>query len=187
MKNFLLTLFVALALLPANAQEHYYGDGPDDYLRFVPITAAVALKAFGVESASSWRRFAVNSIISIGLTTGTTYVLKQSIHERRPDWTDRHSFPSGHTSFSFAGATILHKEFHHVSPWISVAGYAVAAGVAIDRVARNRHEWQDVVAGAAIGVGGTMLGYWLGDKITGDHSKYYVGASPDGVQLAILF
>lgn len=185
MKHFLLLLLMTLFLLPARAQETYHGDGPDDYLRFVPIAAAVTLKACEVESASSWKRFLVNSALSCAISSGVTYGLKLSIHERRPDWTDRRSFPSGHTSIAFAGATILDKEFRHVSPWISVAGYAVATGVAVDRVARNRHHWQDVVAGAAIGVGGTLLGYWVGDKITGEHSQYSVGVGPEGVSFSM--
>ena len=43
-------------------------------------------------------------------------------------------------------------EYRKVSPWIGVAGYALATGVAVDRIRRNRHHWGDVVAGAAIGV-----------------------------------
>ena len=72
-----------------------------------------------------------------------------------------------------------------MSPWISVGGYAVATGVAVDRLVRNRHEWHDVVAGAAIGVGGTWLGYWLGDKITGKKSRYQVGFDGNCVSLAV--
>lgn len=168
-----------------NAQKPYHGDGMDNWLRFVPLGSAVVLKAAGVESASSWKRFAVNAGLSCVLTTGTTWALKHGVSERRPDWTDRRSFPSGHASIAFAGATILDKEFRHVSPWISVAGYAVATGVAIDRVARNRHHWHDVAAGAAVGIGGTMLGYWLGDKLTGERSRYSVGVGADGVTVSI--
>ena len=171
---------------PAFAQDkRYHGDGIDDVLRFVPVAAVYGLKAAGVESASSWKRLAVNTATTYALAIGTTWGLKQMVHERRPDGTDRHSFPSGHTSFAFAGATILHKEYGRKSPWISVGGYAVATALAIDRVRRNRHEWGDVCAGAAIGVGSAMLGYWIGDKITGEHSRYAVGLSPAGVSLAV--
>lgn len=180
-----LTLALTLSILPCAAQKPYHGDGADDWLRLVPLGSAVVLKAAGVESASTWKRFAVNTGLSCVLTTGTTWVLKHAIHEWRPDKTDRRSFPSGHTSIAFAGATILDKEFRHVSPWISVAGYAVATGVAVDRVARNRHHWHDVAAGAAVGIGGTVLGYWLGDKLTGERSRYRVGVGPDGVTVSI--
>ncbi|MCI6551437.1 MAG: phosphatase PAP2 family protein, partial [Prevotella sp.] len=87
----------------------------------------------------------------------------------------------------FAGATILHKEYRQLSPWISVAGFGVAAFTGVDRVLRNRHHWGDVVAGAAIGVLGTELGYWIGDRITGDRSRYAVGADANGVMVSIRF
>lgn len=83
----------------------------------------------------------------------------------RPDGTDNHSFPSGHTAVAFCGATTLMHEYRKVSPWIGVAGYAVATIVAVDRVRRNRHHWGDVVAGAAIGVASAETGYWIGDII----------------------
>ncbi len=172
-----------LLAVPTWAQRTYHGDGPDDVLRFAPVASAFALKACGVESESSWKRLAVNTALSYALTAGTTWTLKHTIHERRPDWTDNRAFPSGHTALAFAGAVVLDKEFRHVSPWISVAGYAVATGVGIDRIARNRHAWQDVVAGAAIGSGCTLLGYWLGDKITGEHARYTLGT--DGQRLCL--
>lgn len=62
-------------------------------------------------------------------------------------------------------------EYRKVSPWIGVAGYAVATTVAVDRVRRNRHHWGDVVAGAAIGVASAEAGYWIGDIILGKGKK----------------
>jgi membrane-associated phospholipid phosphatase len=183
----LLMVGICAFALSANAQKPYHGDGMDNWLRFVPIASAYTLKAVGVESASSWKRLAVNTGTSLALTAATTWALKHTVRERRPDWTDRRSFPSGHTSIAFAGATILDKEFRKVSPWISVAGYAVATGVAVDRVARNRHHWYDVAAGAAIGVGGTFFGYWIGDKMTGEHSRYAVGVDENGVTAIVYF
>ncbi len=180
-----LAVMLIVAFAPARAQKTYHGDGPDDWLRFVPVASAYALKACGVENASSWKRLVVNTAASYVLACGTTWALKQAIRERRPDGTDNRAFPSGHATVAFAGAAILDKEFRHVSPWISVGGYALAAGVAVDRIVRNRHEWQDVAAGAAIGVGGTWLGYWLGDKITGESNRYRVAFDGNSVSLAI--
>ena len=96
----------------------------------------------------------------------------------RPDGTDNESFPSGHTSVAFCGATTLMHEYRKVSPWIGVAGYAVATGVAVDRVRRNRHHWEDVVAGAAIGVASAEAGYLIGDWILGKNTvniRYHIG------------
>lgn len=182
-----LLLIVAIALsLPAYAgDKSYHGDGIDDVLRFVPIAGAVTLKACGVESASGWQRFAVNGVASVVISSGSAWIMKEAVSERRPDGTDHRSFPSGHTVLAFAGATILHKEFYHKSPWISVAGYSVATATAIDRVCRNRHHWYDAAAGAAVGIGGTMLGYWIGDKLTGSRSRYSVAVGPQTLAVVI--
>ena len=92
--NRLLGLALSLLLaVPTWAQRVYHGDGPDDALRFVPVVAAYALKVCGMESESSWKRLAVNTTMSYAFSVGTTWALKHSIHERRPDWTDNRSFP----------------------------------------------------------------------------------------------
>ena len=187
MRPLFLFLAFLLTLNVAAQDKAWHGDGPDDYLRFVPLASVYALKACGVESASAWKRLAVNTAAAVILSSGTVYALKHTIHERRPDGSDRYSFPSGHTSFAFAGATILHKEYRQLSPWISVAGFGVAAFTGVDRVLRNRHHWGDVVAGAAIGVLGTELGYWIGDRITGERSRYAVGVDANGVMVSIRF
>ena len=130
------------------------------------------------------KRLLVNTAVSFAVDAAVTYGLKYSIKTTRPDGTDRHSFPSGHTSFAFFGAAVLDKEFRHVSPWISVGGYAVAAFVGVDRVCRNRHHWGDVAAGAAIGWLSVQAGYWLGDKITGWGKNVDVAVCPLGVSVA---
>lgn len=151
--------------LVSNNYKRYHGDGIDNVLEYVPTVAVFGLKAFGMQSESSWQRRLTVSLISFGLNAGATYSLKHAVHKMRPDGTDNKSFPSGHTAIAFCGATTLMHEYRRVSPWIGVAGYAVAATVAVDRVRRNRHHWGDVVAGAAIGVASAEAGYWLGDLV----------------------
>jgi len=185
MKHCLLLLFLFLSLRCAAQNSEYRGDGMDDYLQYLPISSVFVMKLAGVESASTWDRLGVNVATSYALSAGVTYGLKHLINDTRPDGTDRRAFPSGHSMVAFAGATVLHKEFHHVSPWISVAGYGVATLVAVDRVHRNRHEWDDVAAGAAIGMLGTAAGYWIGDKLTGKKSRYAVGVGANGISLTL--
>ena len=188
-KSTLLALLFALLPLLTTAQtdKPYHGDGVDDYLRFVPVAGVFALKACGTEGASSWKRLVVNTATSYVLSSGMAWGLKHAIHERRPDGTDSRSFPSGHATVAFAGAHILYKEYGHRSVWYGVVGYGVATAVGVDRVCRNRHHWYDVAAGAAIGILGTEAGYWLGDKLTGEHSRYSVAVGPESVSLAITF
>lgn len=155
----------------AHQYKRYHGDGIDNVLEYVPTAAVFGLKLLGVPAESSWKRRLTVSVVSFGINAAVTYSLKHTIHEMRPDGTDNHSFPSGHTAVAFCGATTLMHEYRKVSPWIGVAGYAVATTVAVDRVRRNRHHWGDVVAGAAIGVASAEAGYWIGDIILGRVKK----------------
>ncbi len=184
MRLLIILLLLQFSLSTGAQDKTYHGNGIDDYIQYVPTVTAFTLKFCGVEGASSWKRRLTNAVCAYALTTGTSWVLKKTISERRPDGTDDQSFPSGHATVAFTGATVLLKEYGRISPWIPVAGYAVATAVAVDRVCRNRHHWYDVTAGAAIGIGGTLLGYWIGDKLTGEHSRYSVSMSPTGVALA---
>ena len=169
-------------------------DGPDNVLEYTPWIAALSLRLAGLafkndelEGASSWKRFAVNAGMSLLLTDGVVYTLKHTIHERRPDGSDNKSFPSGHSAVAFAGATVLMKEYRHLSPWIGIAGYGVATFTAIDRVDRNKHHWFDVISGAGIGILGTHVAYWLGDKITGEHSRYRIGFDGRTIGMVVRF
>ena len=85
---------------------------------------------------------------SLGLTLGTTYVLKYSVNERRPNGGSQ-SFPSGHSSISFCAAEFMRKRYG----WeYGIPAYAFASFVAYSRVEAREHYVQDVVAGAAIGI-----------------------------------
>lgn len=179
-------LLMVFGIGDIHAQKTYHGDGPDDVLRLIPLASVVTLKAVGVESASSWKRLGANGVLSLGMTCGYTWILKEVVDKDRPDKTDSNSFPSGHCAVAFAGAHIIHKEYGHISPWISVGGYAVATLTAADRIRRNRHDWFDCLSGAAIGMLSTELGYWLGDKITGEKSgNVQVAMGAEGVTLLV--
>lgn len=148
----------------ARAQQRY-SDGLDDVMQYVPYASVFALKACGGESRDDWNKLAVTTTASWFATAGTVWILKHMIKEWRPDDSDQNSFPSGHSTIAFAGATALHKEFGKVSPWISVAGYGMATFVAADRVIKDRHHWYDAVTGAALGFGLTELTWWLSDQL----------------------
>jgi membrane-associated phospholipid phosphatase len=78
-----------------------------------------------------------------------TGVAKQAAQRTRPDGADQRSFPSGHTSVSFASATVLQREFG----WkVGIPAYAVAASVATARIEKKKHYLSDVAFGAAIGI-----------------------------------
>ena len=88
---------------------------------------------------------AAGSMLAAG---GTTWVLKELVQERRPDRSDNRSFPSGHTSVSFAAAATLEKRYG----WrAGLPALAVASFVGFARVQADKHYVHDVLAGALIG------------------------------------
>lgn len=168
------------------AQKTFHGNGPDDVLRLTPWVAVFGLKLCGVESHNDWPHLAAATAASGLFCVASTYGVKSLVDKERPDGTDNHSFPSGHASICFAGAHVLYKEYAKTSPWIPVAGYAVAVATSVDRVCRNRHDWVDVAAGAALGVASAELGYWLTGRIF-PKSEALVAFSPNAVSLSVCF
>ena len=137
----------------------------ETYIQYLPLAATLGLKAFGVESRSSWARMAVSGAAGGAIMLAATQSMKHIISTRRPDNSDDHSFPSGHTATAFVTATILHREYGHISPLVSIGGYATAAATGILRIRKNRHWASDVAAGAGIGILATELGYCITDAL----------------------
>lgn len=90
-----------------------------------------------------------------GVTTiGVTYALKYLVKKERPDGSDNHSFPSMHTSVSFAGAAFIQRRYGW--QW-GIPAYAVATYVGWSRTYGKKHDWWDVAAGAALGAGSAYI------------------------------
>ena len=109
---------------------------------------------------------------SAALTLGVSYGLKYTINEKRPNGGD-YSFPSNHTSISFASAEFMRKRYG----WeYGIPAYIAAAFVGYSRVESNQHYTHDVIAGAVIGIGSSYLftqpykGWQIGLDI--DHEYY---------------
>lgn len=113
------------------------------------VAAALGGSAFG----NDWQG-ARQATFSIGTTALATEALKQAFPEQRPDGSDDKSFPSGHTSISFASAGYLHQRYG----WqVGLPATAVAAFVGFARVEADKHHWYDVVAGAAVGEASALV------------------------------
>jgi len=133
----------------------------DDYILYAPYVAVFGLDVCGVRAKHSFveRTLVVGtSVLIMGTSVMAT---KQLTTVQRPDKSNEHSFPSGHTATAFLGAHILFREYKDVSPWIGVAGYAVAFTTGSMRMLNRKHWFSDVVTGAGIGILSAELSYLM--------------------------
>lgn len=105
--------------------------------------------------------------------SGASEFLKSAVNRPRPRAYDGdvggdpyRSFPSGHTTSSFAAAASVVTVYAHRHPrspgtkWLAVGAFGTAGTVAYLRVAAGSHFPSDVVAGAALG---TAVGWLVAD------------------------
>jgi len=91
---------------------------------------------------------------------GIAGIVKVAVGEKRPNEPDplvtiphSHSFPSGHTATSFAGATALSVLYPRGAPVF----YVLAAAIAYSRLYIGVHFPLDVAGGVVIGVATALL------------------------------
>jgi membrane-associated phospholipid phosphatase len=108
----------------------------------------LVIVALGLPAVQGDWQGAKQAAFSLGATALVTTALKETISEERPDHSNDKSFPSGHTSISFAAAATLYKR----DGWqVGIPAHLVAAFVGVARVKADKHFAHDVIAGAAIG------------------------------------
>lgn len=105
--------------------------------------------AVGLPIAKRDKQGAFQAAGSIGAASLITTGLKEIFPERRPDGSDRKSFPSGHTSVSFAAAASL---YNREGKAVGIPALAVASLVGVARIEADKHFYYDVLVGAGIGL-----------------------------------
>ncbi|MBN2496293.1 MAG: phosphatase PAP2 family protein [Deltaproteobacteria bacterium] len=111
--------------------------------------------------------------------------------ERRLEAESAMSFPSGHTSASFAMATAysyMYMRRHPDSPLVApiwLGTHALACAVGVLRTEAGEHFYTDVLAGAALGVGLGLLVPWLHERRTASRISISPTAVPGGLALAL--
>jgi len=90
---------------------------------------------------------------ALGSAVLVSEALKRIVHEWRPDRSDRKSFPSGHATGAFAIAT-MESQYH---PRQAPYWFLGAALIADSRLTLHKHQFGDVLVGAAIGYGTARL------------------------------
>lgn len=87
-------------------------------------------------------------IWAAGVSTVATYALKYAINKQRPNG-DSHAFPSGHSSRAFMGAEFIRRKFGWKA---GVPAYLLAGYTGFTRIHTNKHDYWDVIGGAAVGI-----------------------------------
>ena len=118
------------------------------------VRDALVISAIGVPAIQGDWNGTAQATGSMGTAALLTYGLKESFPEWRPDHSDRKSFPSGHTSVSFAAAATLENRYGWEA---GLPAHVAALFVGVARVKADKHHWYDVVAGAALGEASGLL------------------------------
>ncbi|KAI5475137.1 hypothetical protein MNV49_001881 [Pseudohyphozyma bogoriensis] len=179
------------------------------YAGVIPLVLMLGVGLLRQRSFWDAHNSALGLILSLGLTTTITNLIKVTVGRPRPDIIDRcqpiagavdpspyglsnlsictvkighiiddgfKSFPSGHSSFAFAGlgflslyiAGKLHlfdRSGHAIKAWVSLVPLMGAALIAISRTMDYRHHPTDVLVGGLLGLSMAVLTYHLSDKI----------------------
>lgn len=154
-KGILTLIFVLFVCLSGKAQEVEISGSrkavrtSGDVLAFVTPVASLTT----VLVLQDWKGLKQGALAGVS-TIGMTYALKYLIKKERPDGSDKHSFPSMHTSVSFTGAAFIQRRYGW--KW-GIPAYAIASYVGWSRTYAKKHDWWDVVAGAALGAGSAYI------------------------------
>ena len=125
----------------------YFGDSR------TMLGVSLLLMAYGGDENRETGRLLTSTSISTGVIV---WGMKEIIGRKRPldDVVGNPAFPSGHTAYAFAGATLLAERY----PKLRIPLYIGAGLVGVTRIYLGRHYASDVIAGAAVGtITGTLV------------------------------
>ena len=155
MKRLLFTLLTFVLSIALFAQEIEI-TGARKAVRTTGDVGAVLLPVAGLTAVlllKDWQGLK-HGVFSGVTTLGVTYALKYIVKKERPDHSDSHSFPSMHTSTSFAAAAFIQRRYGW--QW-GLPSYILSTYVGWTRVYGKKHDWWDVAAGAVIGAGSSYI------------------------------
>lgn len=167
-------VLATLALLAGPPRAHASTEGIEttgDVLR-IAIPALACGGTFLADDGEGRRQLTY----SFAANLAATYALKVSVNRERPNGED-YSFPSGHSSVSFQGASFVHVRY---GLKYAIPLYLGAAFTGYSRVEAEKHHLEDVLAGAALGALCSLL---LADR----HPGFVVLPLADGDTIGLGF
>ena len=153
MKHYLLLCYLSFLFLTLSVQQSYSQKSTIETTGDVFLVAIPSV-AFGTtlilkDKKGTWQ-FAKSFVLNQAITVS----LKVGINKPRPKNNGDFSFPSGHTSTAFQGASFIHQRYGFK---YSIPAYLMAGFTAFSRIHADRHDGYDVLAGTIIGIGSTYL------------------------------
>jgi membrane-associated phospholipid phosphatase len=156
--------------LPSDDFFRFISDSHGYFVAAVPVTTGVI--GF-IKNDDKVKRKALEMGEAIIFDVAIAQALKYTINRERPftkysfitiktGATDP-SFPSGHTSASFAAATTL--SLNYPKWYVVLPSFAWAGTVGYSRLHLGAHYPSDVLAGAAIGSASAVLSHWVNKKL----------------------
>ncbi|MDR2603667.1 MAG: phosphatase PAP2 family protein [Puniceicoccales bacterium] len=136
----ILAIFTPVGQLGANGFQR-----AGDILQF-----ALPVYAFGLSCGEEGYEGSKQFIYSLSASLLSVHVLKETTHQKRPNYQEgdkKRSFPSGHTSSAFSGASFIHRRYGFKQ---AIVPYGLAIATGMSRVQAKKHHVRDVIAGAVI-------------------------------------
>ena len=162
----------------------------ENILQYAPVAAYAVSAALGGGQHSFWEQLMAGGTAALVMGILVT-TIKYTAQVQRPCDGPATSFPSGHTATAFMGAELIRLEY---GPWWGLAAYSAATLTAVMRVWHNWHWTSDLLGGAALGILGAQVGYWLlpwerkllrVDSAVQGHVLPYAAPTPAGVSYGL--
>jgi len=176
--------------LPPNDPSVAYPEVPDivsnALLMILSIVLPVAIFALAqiyLKNGHDCHHAMLGLFVAISLTNVFTASVKSAAGRYRPNWLStyhgdenegRYSFPSGHSSNSFAGMVFLSLYFMGKfqvfrkdqvvplwKPLIGLSPLLICFFIAVSRTVDYHHNFSDILAGSLIGTGFSIFAYFL--------------------------
>ncbi|MDQ7085166.1 MAG: phosphatase PAP2 family protein [Sulfurovum sp.] len=115
------------------------------------LTLLIPSIGLGATLYTEDRNSSIEFLKAYGSTALVTHILKNTVKKQRPNNANSYtSFPSGHTSSAFSGASFIHRKY---GIEYALPAYIGAIYTGYSRVKAEKHYTIDVIAGALVGIG----------------------------------
>jgi hypothetical protein len=147
-------LATAMITVPAWSDTTQDLEDVGDVLQIVlPATAGIATLFEPVDEGAWLSEGSVMWLKSTGTAIASSSIIKLTVEKTRPNGASL-SYPSGHTTIAFSGASFIQRRYGW--NW-GVPAYATAAFVGWSRINADKHDTFDVLSGATLGIVTTYI------------------------------